>query len=722
MTLLHHDQLALLAAGDFHPILDEDDDDDDDNVDVKILSPTQNKPHLSDTLLSKASPPVLPSRENLKSKEDVVQTARPKLLFPPGRTEVNVGGERTIIKDIHIAWKGNKKKNNPLTHEITYDTVNGFDSPDYCYVSGFSSNQFARVNINDPTKQQLYRFDLYDPKDPLKKIMATPHTLRFVPRKVSKKEIGMLWVGLEYAGRIVKVNMIALKQRYEDEGIAHGDALSVTEKDFIKDLDVRIYDVGGSTPHPINTNPHGFCFDKECTHIWFTGKLTNTVGSVEISTGKVKHYQLPTLGAVPIYLASDSYGDVWGTCLANNIVYRVTKEGIVTELPITTYVTQSRPIAIKRDPKNKKYMWFTNEAGHSVCRIDIEKLNQVLKEDQEREAKKREKRDAKATEPKVPTSCTCSQACKKRYKASAQFKDVITTYNIPGGLNFILGGLAFDSDNNLWVQSYYNNAKGIKSKPAPFDSIIKIDKTILDSDVIDGVLIVAYQVPTKVSILHRITEGPKGNILFTELGSNRIGKLSTISDHNMIQRDNNNNVLQQTDNISPIPDEQERALIEPDNDDANENSIEIQTTTHPPPVADAAAFSPIETICKRYGNVKVDKLGKRIKGSKKQITWEFARGLVHLKIVMKWSQKLRRVEIKMHDLSTSNASSNNNNSDPIVVLSSEQQQNTATTTFGKELFVHRWVTPDDSLRMQILASRNDVYELTVNEELSLIHI
>ena len=238
---LDDDQLALLAFGDFHPILDDDDDDDDDNVDIEIPRPV----HLSHTpLLLQAAPPVLPSGEGLKSRADsVVQTARPKLLFPkllfpPGRTEVNVGGERTIINDIHIAWKGNKKKNNPITHEITYDTVNKFDSPNYCYVSGFSSNQIARVNIHDPTKQQLFRFDLYDPKDPQKKIMATPHTLRFVPKRVSEEEIGMLWVGLEYAGRIVKISMITLKQRYKDEEIAHGDALSVTEKDFIKDLDV----------------------------------------------------------------------------------------------------------------------------------------------------------------------------------------------------------------------------------------------------------------------------------------------------------------------------------------------------------------------------------------------------------------------------------------------------------------------------------------------------
>lgn len=549
-------QLTHLANGNFSQVDDGDGDDDDDEQKFSY--------HVASIMFKKEVPNSITPSKKLMSEGDggAVQATPPKkskseadggaVQTDSEPTVVIVGNKKTTIKDFHIEWKGNKKKNKPITHEVTYDMVNGFDtstddhSLNYCYVSGYSCHQIARVNIENPSIQQLFRFDLYDKNDG-KKIMATPHTLRF---SETKGEKGMLWVALEDAGRIVKVNMISLIKRYEEEGIEKGDALSVTKDDFITYLNVKIKGIDGSTPYPINPRPHGFCFNKEGTHIWFTGKLTNTVGCVEISTRKVKHYQLPTYGGLPIYLALDSYGDVWGTCLSNNNVFRVsTKDGIVTELSITPYAAQSRPVTIKKDPKNEKYMWFATEAGHSVCRINIEKLNQALETEKNRKAIKAmlKKGDVEGAEA-MGSSCVCSKACKKIYKRSEMFNDVITTYVIPGGQNFILADLAFDRNHDLWVQSYYNAPHGIASKPPPDDSIIKIDKAILDNDVIDGVFISAYKVPTNLAVLHRMTEGPSGKMLFTEQFRNKIGilKVEELTEHD-----------QQMDNASSISDQNE---------------------------------------------------------------------------------------------------------------------------------------------------------------------
>ena len=93
------------------------------------------------------------------------------------------------------------------------------------------------------------------------------------------------------------------------------------------------------------------------------------------------------------------------------MVFRVTtgekknqQEGCVTEIPITDtdHPAQRRPIALAKDPReNKDYMWFSNKAGHSVCRIDVEKLNERLK--------------PTSDEPpeNSPLTCQCSQGCKK---------------------------------------------------------------------------------------------------------------------------------------------------------------------------------------------------------------------------------------------------------------------------------------------------------------------
>jgi hypothetical protein len=482
--------------------------------------------------------------ESDSEEKDVVQNGR--LLLnekvvnkeEPGRTTVNVGGTRVDVSDYHISWDKNTNDRQLTTHEITYDDVNGFDEG-FAYVSGFATNQIARVNIEDPTKQQFFRFELKDTKLAAPHTLRfalrdtkqlSPHTLRFANKKFEKRddgeeheEVGMLWVGLEYAGLIVKLDMNDLIQKLEEQ--KEKRVYKITEDDLKAALDVRILgDVNnGSLPFPINTHPHGFCFDKDYKNIWFTGKLTNTVGRVRIEDGDIKHYELPTIGAVSIYLALDVDGNVWGTCLASNSVFRVTTgakegqtEGSVREIPITSFPTQRRPIALKKDPRGKRYMWFSTEAGHSVCRIDISKFDEVYASSTGQQ------------ERGHSSTCMCSQGCQKTYKPPARHKGIITEYPIPGDQNMIFGGLAFDLDGSLWVQSYYNNANGLVSVPTPSDCIIKVDKAILESEHghMAGIPVASFHVPSKQSVLHRIICGPKGEMLFTELGTNRFGKVS----------------------------------------------------------------------------------------------------------------------------------------------------------------------------------------------------
>jgi hypothetical protein len=372
----------------------------------------------------------------------------------PGLTTVKVGGTRVDISDYHISWEENKKIDRQLTtHEITYDDMNGFDEG-FAYVSGFNTNQIARVNIEDPTKQQFFHFVLKDTKK-----LATPHTLSFANKRLKNhdhgekhEEIGMLWVGLENVGLIVKLDMNDLIQKLLNEG--NSTICTITEVDFKAVLDVRITgDKNGSLPSPIHTHPHGFCFDEDYKSIWFTGKLTNTVGRVRIEDGDLKHYELPTIEAVPIYLALDVDGNIWGTCLANNMVFRVTtgakkgqREGCVTEIPITSFPTQRRPIVMKKDPRDERYMWFSTEAGHSVCRIDIDKLDEVCPSSGNTSSTGQQ-------EPDHSSTCMCSQGCQKTYKPNAKFKGVITEFSIPGGQNMIFGGLAFDQEGSLFVSN-----------------------------------------------------------------------------------------------------------------------------------------------------------------------------------------------------------------------------------------------------------------------------
>ncbi|MCE7993598.1 MAG: hypothetical protein HEP71_16560 [Roseivirga sp.] len=260
---------------------------------------------------------------------------------------------------------------------------------------------------------------------------------------------GRLWVSLEFKGVVV---------RLDERG------------KIVEEISTHITGPGISTP--INTSPHGLGLDADGKTIWFTGKRTSTVGKIS-PNGKVQHFELPSLGGVPIYLHAGPDGNMWGTELLTSKILHVTPKGKVTEFIIPT--TNSRPIAIKPDPTGD-YMWFTEEAGNKVGRIDMQ---------------------GNIDEFAVPATQT----------------------------NQILAGLTFDSQGNLWVQSYVDQNNPL---PEGNDYIIKFDKSILRAPAGDlsNVEITYYKVPTAKTVMHRIKEGKDGNIYFTELKQDKLGKVT----------------------------------------------------------------------------------------------------------------------------------------------------------------------------------------------------
>ena len=234
--------------------------------------------------------------------------------------------------------------------------------------------------------------------------------------------------------------------------------------------DVRLDCVTCATA--INTHPHGLAVGPDGETLWFTGKATGTIGKIG-RDGKVETFDLPTVGSVPIYIRAGPDGNMWFTELVGNAVGRITPQGSVTEFPLPT--PNSRPIEIIPAPDGQA-MWFTEEAGNKVGRIDL--------------------------------------------------NGTVTEYSVPKMHDdVILAGLAFDPQGNLWVQQY-TDVSILTDASAPHDYLVKIDRSSLD----DGNLASAftyYEVPTRETVMHRIIQGPDGNMWFTELRADKVGKLST---------------------------------------------------------------------------------------------------------------------------------------------------------------------------------------------------
>lgn len=211
----------------------------------------------------------------------------------------------------------------------------------------------------------------------------------------------------------------------------------------------------------VNADPHGLGIAPDGVTAWFTGKTANTVGKLS-PDGQVTNYPLPTPKALPIYIHAGPDGNMWFTELTGNKIGRITPSGQLSEFEIPT--PNSRPIGIRPDPDGQA-MWFTEEAGNKVARIDLQ--------------------------------------------------GNITEFPIPKPQdNVILASLSFDAEGILWVQQYVDQNN---PQPPGDDHIIRIDRKSMQ--------LTSYTVPDRGTVMHRITAGPDGNMWFTELQNDRIGRL-----------------------------------------------------------------------------------------------------------------------------------------------------------------------------------------------------
>jgi virginiamycin B lyase len=314
------------------------------------------------------------------------------------------------------------------THELVFDPNGGREF----WVSGQKYDHLARIDLNGNAT--------YFPMP----IGSAPHGSAFDAR-------GRLWVTFEDLGQLAQIR--------PDGTVARTIDVSIRSDQF---------------RFPLNPHPHGLTISRDGM-LWFTGKLSNTIGRVDPERdAAVTHFALPTPGAVPIYVVEGPDGTMWCTELGGSCIGRIAPDGTVAETRIPT--PNSRPITIRVGPDGRS-MWFTEEAGGRIGRIDIADSETVIE-----------------------------------YPVPLTHRDAI------------LAGHVFDADGNLWVQQYVPPPE---AGPTGDDYIVRIDKAIVDAPPGDlsGVAITFFKAPSQRTVMHRITVGPDDGIWFSELGLNRIGKV-----------------------------------------------------------------------------------------------------------------------------------------------------------------------------------------------------
>jgi len=328
-----------------------------------------------------------------------------------------------IITEYPLNWPGTIKGS---THELIIDE-------EHIFVSGQKMGYVAKLDYQGNV---LNHFKM--PGD------SWPHGILL-------DKHNRLWLSLEDFGLVVRLD----KKTGEIE----------------QEIDVKIHAAGAAKP--INTAPHGIGLDADGETIWFTGKRTSTLGKIN-PDGSVEHFQLPTYGAIPIFLAAGPDKGIWGTELQGNNILHRSVDGALKEYNIKS--NNPWPIGIVQDPVTHDAMWFTQPNTMQIGRITM---------------------DGKITQIGIPALR-------------------LTDY---------LGSLVFDRENNLWVQVYVSDSDTTGSG---FDYLVKYHHDSLFAPAGKTVPLnyTIYPLPRRQSMLHRIKVDYNGNIWFTEMMSDRIGKVT----------------------------------------------------------------------------------------------------------------------------------------------------------------------------------------------------
>ncbi|KWT92182.1 virginiamycin B lyase family protein [Candidatus Magnetominusculus xianensis] len=199
---------------------------------------------------------------------------------------------------------------------------------------------------------------------------------------------------------------------------------------------------------------------------WFVQTNGNKIGKIS-SAGAITEYTIPSSETFPWGIALGPDGNLWFTESDVAQIGKITPTGVITEYPIPGVVHDSTsqiwPNGITAGPDGN--MWFTESGASRIGKI-------------------------------TPTG-------------------VITEYNLPT-TGLWPNGITLGPDGNLWFTESYGNKIG---KITPTGTVTEFSST--KSGNIDDYQIAAGSYPTGITL------GPDGNLWFTEMAANKIGKMTT---------------------------------------------------------------------------------------------------------------------------------------------------------------------------------------------------
>jgi streptogramin lyase len=112
-----------------------------------------------------------------------------------------------------------------------------------------------------------------------------------------------------------------------------------------------------SGPTGVTTGPDG--------NIWFTEYFRNSIGVIDVTTHKIKHFHIATTLARPVQIATGPDGNLWFTESIGNKIGKITPAGVITDFALN--IPKSDPIGIVSGPGG--LLWFTELDANRLASI-----------------------------------------------------------------------------------------------------------------------------------------------------------------------------------------------------------------------------------------------------------------------------------------------------------------------------------------------------------------
>lgn len=230
--------------------------------------------------------------------------------------------------------------------------------------------------------------------------------------------------------------------------------------------------------------PHGFAIDQQ-DRLWYTGRTSDVLGWVDPATGEHRRFELPTRSEIapnfdhevvkteasaPINIEFDREGNAWFVNLQTNQIGRIDLQNQMSLFDIEGFGTDNtRPINIFQGPDG--FIWVTTEGDNA----------------------------------------TSAENTQQSLGGIARFDPSTETFEAyPQKLSKGAGGALGVKDNSVWFQ--YTE-----------DALVRL--MVDDSGRGDQQTFPLPEIGERV--MHRINQGPDGNMWFTSLAADVVSRLVT---------------------------------------------------------------------------------------------------------------------------------------------------------------------------------------------------